>query len=52
LPHVIVLGAFTALIFMEPDFGSAVILASVTWIMLFVGGGEGGEYGAPRIGQK
>ncbi|VEN75285.1 putative peptidoglycan glycosyltransferase FtsW [Candidatus Desulfarcum epimagneticum] len=40
LPHMIALGVFTALIFMEPDFGSAVILAAVTWIMLFVGGGR------------
>lgn len=38
LPHVIVLGAFTALILLQPDFGSAVILWCVAWIMLFVGG--------------
>ncbi|MBW2568800.1 MAG: putative lipid II flippase FtsW [Deltaproteobacteria bacterium] len=38
LPHVIVLGAFTALILLQPDFGSAVILWCIAWIMLFVGG--------------
>lgn len=38
LPHVMVLSIFTALIFMQPDFGSVVILGAVTWIMLFVGG--------------
>ncbi|MBT4364204.1 MAG: putative lipid II flippase FtsW [Desulfobacteraceae bacterium] len=38
LPHVIVLGIFSALIFMQPDFGSVVILAIITWIMMFVGG--------------
>ncbi|MEA3279424.1 MAG: putative lipid II flippase FtsW, partial [Thermodesulfobacteriota bacterium] len=38
LPHIIVLGSFTALILLQPDFGSAVILWCITWIMLFVGG--------------
>lgn len=38
LPHVIVLGIFTALLFLQPDFGSVVILAAITWVMLFVGG--------------
>lgn len=38
LPHVIVLGVFTILIFLQPDFGSVVILGALTWIMLFVGG--------------
>jgi len=38
LPHIIVLVLFTALIFMQPDFGSAVALVMLTWIMLFVGG--------------
>jgi cell division protein FtsW len=38
LPHVIVLGIFTALIFMQPDFGSVVILAALTWLMMFIGG--------------
>ena len=38
MPHVIVLGMFTILIFMQPDFGTVVILAAVTWMMMFVGG--------------
>jgi cell division protein FtsW len=38
VPHVLVLGTLTAFILLQPDFGSAVILSSVTWIMLFVGG--------------
>lgn len=38
LPHVMVLGVFTVLILLQPDFGSAVILGVVTWIMMFVGG--------------
>jgi cell division protein FtsW len=38
LPHVIVLVIFAGLIFKQPDFGSAVILAVLTWLMLFVGG--------------
>lgn len=38
VPHVIVLTVFSGLILLEPDFGSAAILAAVTWIMLFVGG--------------
>ena len=38
LPHVIVLGIFAILIFLQPDFGSVIILGAITWIMLFVGG--------------
>lgn len=38
IPHVIVLGIFTALILLQPDFGSVVILSIITWIMMFVGG--------------
>ncbi len=38
LPHVIVLGLFTVLLFLQPDFGSVVILSAITWLMLFVGG--------------
>ncbi|MGB5157811.1 putative lipid II flippase FtsW [Desulfobacterium sp. N47] len=38
LPHVIVLAIFTALILLQPDFGSVVILCALAWIMLFVGG--------------
>jgi len=38
LPHVVVLGILTALIALQPDFGSVVILGAVTWLMLFVAG--------------
>lgn len=38
IPHVMVLGVFVVLIFMQPDFGSVVILGALTWIMLFIGG--------------
>lgn len=38
LPHMLVLGIFTALILMQPDFGSVVILGTITGLMLFVGG--------------
>jgi cell division protein FtsW len=38
LPHVLVLCMFTALIMLQPDFGSVLILGAITWIMLFVGG--------------
>lgn len=38
LPHVMVFGIFAILIFLQPDFGSVVILGAITWIMLFVGG--------------
>jgi cell division protein FtsW len=38
LPHFMVLGLFTALLLVQPDFGSIVIYAALTWIMLFVGG--------------
>ncbi|MBU4010933.1 MAG: FtsW/RodA/SpoVE family cell cycle protein, partial [Proteobacteria bacterium] len=38
LPHVLVLGILTLLILLQPDFGSVVILCSLTWLMLFVGG--------------
>lgn len=38
VPHVLVLGVLAALILMQPDFGSVVLLAAVTWIMLFIGG--------------
>lgn len=40
LPHILVLGILTALIFIQPDFGSVLILGAITWIMLFVGGGS------------
>ncbi len=38
LPHVLVLGTFTTLIILQPDFGSVVIMGAITWMMLFVGG--------------
>lgn len=38
LPHVIVLALLCSLILLQPDFGSAVILTALTWIMLFAGG--------------
>lgn len=38
LPHVAVLFVFAVLILMEPDFGSAVILFTIGWIMMFAGG--------------
>ena len=38
LPHFLVLGAFAVLLLVQPDFGSVVIFAALTWIMLFVGG--------------
>ena len=38
LPHVLVLGIFTVLIFLQPDFGAVVIFGAITWIMMFVGG--------------
>jgi cell division protein FtsW len=38
MPHVLVLGILIILIFIQPDFGSVVILGALTWIMLFIGG--------------
>jgi len=38
MPHILVLGILSALILIQPDFGSVLILGAVTWIMLFVGG--------------
>jgi cell division protein FtsW len=38
MPHIFVLGILTALIAMQPDFGSVVILGAITWVMLFVAG--------------
>jgi len=38
VPHVMVLLALIVPIILQPDFGSVVILASITGIMLFVGG--------------
>lgn len=38
LPHLIVLGILAGLLVIQPDFGSVVIFAVLTWVMLFVGG--------------
>lgn len=38
LPHMLVLGLLLLLLMAQPDFGSMVIFASLTGIMLFVGG--------------
>ena len=38
LPHILVFGAFAVCIFRQPDFGSILILAVLTWLMMFVGG--------------
>jgi cell division protein FtsW len=38
VPHVLVLGAFMILIFIQPDFGSVFILGTLTWVLLFIGG--------------
>jgi len=40
LPHILVLGVFSILIFLQPDFGSVMIFGAITWIMLYVGGGR------------
>jgi cell division protein FtsW len=38
IPHIVVLAVFAGFIIGQPDFGSVVILASLTWLMMFVGG--------------
>jgi cell division protein FtsW len=38
LPHMVVFGVFAFCIIIQPDFGSVVILAALTWLMMFVGG--------------
>jgi cell division protein FtsW len=38
VPHVFFLGLFAGLIALQPDFGSVVILAAITWVMMFVAG--------------
>jgi cell division protein FtsW len=38
IPHVMILGLFTFLLLIQPDFGSVVIFAAITWIMLYLGG--------------
>jgi cell division protein FtsW len=38
MPHVVVMGVLAALVLLQPDFGSAAILAFLTWVMMFIGG--------------
>ncbi len=38
LPHAAVFGLLAALIAIQPDFGSVVLLAVITWLMMFAGG--------------
>lgn len=38
VPHFLMFAIFAFLIFIQPDFGSIVILGAITWLMLFVGG--------------
>ncbi|MGH7888767.1 MAG: FtsW/RodA/SpoVE family cell cycle protein, partial [Candidatus Binatia bacterium] len=38
LPHLIVAGAFAGVLFLEPDFGSVLILTMLVYFMLFIGG--------------
>ncbi len=38
VPHIFIFGVFAVCIFQQPDFGSIVILATLTWMMMFVGG--------------
>ncbi len=38
LPHLVVLGIFGALLMLEPDFGTTVVLGAVTFALLFVAG--------------
>ncbi len=38
IPHVLILLMLIILIYIQPDFGSIMILCIVTWIMLFAGG--------------
>lgn len=38
LPHLVMLGLFGALLMLEPDFGTTVVLGAVTFALLFVAG--------------
>ena len=38
VPHIIVFSGFAFCLIRQPDFGSVVILAALTWLMMFVGG--------------
>ena len=49
LPHAIVVGTLCALIVVEPDFGSAVVLGVLLAAMLFVGGARWWHLGLPLL---
>jgi len=38
VPHLLLVGVFTVFLLMQPDFGSAVLLFALTWVVLFVAG--------------
>lgn len=38
LPHMVIFGLFACLIIIQPDFGTIVVLGSITWGMMFVAG--------------
>lgn len=38
IPHVIVLGIFSLLFHLQPDFGTILIFSVITWVMMFIGG--------------
>ncbi len=38
LPHLLVVGTFMVLIYLQPDLGTAVIIGAWAWVLLFVGG--------------
>ena len=38
LPHILVVGTFMVLIYLQPDLGTAVIIGAWSLVLLFVGG--------------
>ena len=42
LPHLVIPGVLILLCMMQPDFGTAVLIASVTFVLLFVAGAKAG----------
>ena len=38
LPHVLMLGIISALIMIQPNFGTVILIVALTWLMLFAGG--------------
>lgn len=38
LPHLIIIGVFLILIFIEPDFGNAMIILCISFALLYIGG--------------